>query len=512
MSINSTHPDFDEVADDYRQMEETFIGQRKVKEMKTRYLRATSSMVIDGALKAQEPGYGNYLAYLDRAIFPEIVSQAVATMTGLLNKDLWHIELPPEMQGLMLNATRQGETLHQLLRRIHVNQLIYGRIGLLVDTAPDRELPFFVTYDARAIINWDDDRDYSTGSDRLNFVVTEEIKRLSEGIGSWAWTDQEVHRAFILDEGVYKTYTEMDQIAGETVVPTYRGRTLNYIPWTFINATDLEATPGYIPLLGTSNAALAIYQAEADFRQSLHMLGQSTLVLTGVSPGGELDDGEPMRVGAGAIIELPEGADAKFIGVGDIGLTEQRIALDELYKRALAEGARLMEQTGSQAESGTALKVRIASKSATLRTIARVSALGLETALKQMASWMGIDGEGIFVTPKVNFADGDLPGTEMLSLVQAKNLGLPISYATMHNYLLQNDVTELPWDKELAEIAAEGEVLEALRRSSFEVASQEDAYQAEADRASVAPTPQQEDTVVQDVEQSISTDDIMLVE
>jgi len=129
-----------------------------------------------------------------------------------------------------------------------------------------------------------------------------------------------------------------------------------------------------------------------------------------------------------------------------------------------------------------------------------------------MASWMGIDGEGIFVTPKVNFADGDLPGTEMLSLVQAKNLGLPISYATMHNYLLQNDVTELPWDKELAEIAAEGEVLEALRRSSFEVASQEDAYQAEADRASVAPTPQQEDTVVQDVEQSISTDDIMLVE
>jgi hypothetical protein len=504
MSIASTHPDFDEVADSYRQMSETFDGQAKVKEMKTRYLRATSSMVIDGALKAQEPGYGAYLAYLDRAIFPEIVSQAVATMTGLLNKDLWHVELPSEMEPILTNATRQGETLHQLLRRIHVNQLLYGRIGLVIDTAPDRDLPFFVTYDARSIINWDDDRDYASGTDRLNFVVTEEIKRMSEGIGSWAWTDQEVHRAFLLEDGIYKTYTEMDQITGETVVPTYRGRSLDYIPWTFIGATDLEATPGFIPLLGTSNAALSIYGAEADFRQSLHMLGQSTLVLTGVAPGSELDDDQPMRVGAGAIIELPEGADAKFIGVGDIGLTEQRMALDELYKRALAEGARLMEQTGSQAESGTALKVRIASKSATLRTIARVSALGLETALKQMADWMGIDGSGIFVTPKVNFADGDLPGTEMLSLVQAKNLGLPISYSTMHNYLLQNDVTELTWDKELAEIAAEGEVLEALRSSSFDVAARAEQV-AHEETVAEAQTPNEDE--VEDVEQSVPAEE-----
>jgi len=480
MTIKNTHPEYNKVVADLIQMADCYAGQRVIKEAGVKYLRATSSMVIDGALKAQQPGYDAYLAYKDRAIFPEVVQQAAGTMTGILNKDIWSVELPSEMEPILENATRQGETLHQLLRRMHEAQLVYGRIGLLVDTAPDRELPFFVTYDAKSIINWSDRRDYTQGNDSLDFVITEEIEQINEGIGSYAWVDQEVHRALFLDEaGRYSTHTEMDQLQSEVVVPTFRGKSLDFVPFSFVNASDLEATPGIIPLLGSSNAALSIYQGEADLRQTIHHLGQETLVIIGVAPGSELDDDQPTRIGAGAIIELPEGADAKFIGISGVGLTEQRMALEDDYKRAMSEGSRLLENTSSQAESGEALKVRVAAKTTTLRSIARTSALGLETALKQMARWMGADESAVRVIPVTDFTEDSLAPQEMLNLMQAKAEGLPMSYSSIHEYLVKHDVAEKRFDDELAEIAAEGAVLESIRKSSMVVASEE----AQAERA-----------------------------
>ncbi len=505
MGINSTHPDYDKVVEDYIQMADVYAGSRVVKEKGVKYLRATSSMVIDGALKAQEPGYSAYLAYKDRAVFPNVVQQAASTMAGILSKDLWTIELPSEMEPLLDNATRQGETLHQLLRRIHEAQLVYGRMGILLDTAPDRDLPFFVTYDARSIINWDDSRDYGRGMDSLNFVVTEEVKQVNQGIGSFAWVDQEVHRALFLDEaGQYSTQTEEDQIASEIVTPTFRGKALDFVPFTFINASDLEATPGVIPLLSSSEAALTIYQSEADFRQTLHQLGQETLVITGIAPGSELDDDQPTRIGAGAIIELPEGSDAKFIGLSGVGLTEQRMALEDDYKRAMSEGSRLLENTSSQAESGEALKVRVAAKTTTLRSIARTSALGLETALKQMARWVGADADAVRVIPVTDFTEDRLPPQEIMNLMEAKAAGLPMSYSSIHEYLVKHDVAEKRFDDEIAEIAAEGNVLDAIRKSSLTVASEE----AQADRAAETAEVQAEAAAAQqDNNEQTSTDE-----
>ena len=498
MGIDSTHPDYDAVVADYIQMADVYSGSRAVKEKGVRYLRATSSQVIDGALQAREPGYSAYLAYKDRAVMPNIVESAASTMAGILNKDLWTVEMPAEMDSLRENATRAGETLHQLLRRIHEAQLVFGRIGLLVDTAPDRDLPFFVTYDARSITNWDDQRDYNQGMDSLNFVVTEEIKHVNEGIGSFSWVEKEVHRALFLDEnGRYSTQTEEDQLASEVITPTYRGKSLDYVPFTFINASDLEATPGNnIPLLSSAEAALTIYQSEADFRQTLHMLGQETLIITGISPGSELDDDEPTRLGAGAIIELPEGADARFIGLSGVGLTEQRMALEDDYKRAHSEGARLLENQSAQAESGEALKVRVAAKTTTLRSIARTSALGLETALKQIAKWMGADESAVRVIPLTDFSEDSLAPQEILNLMQAKDLGLPMSYSSIHEYLVKHDICEKRFDDELAEIAAEESVLDAIRKSSMTVASEEAAADSAAKtaEAQAAVVEQQDNT------------------
>lgn len=470
MSLTSKHPDYDAMTNDWRQMRDTYTGQRAVKDARHLYLPATKSMILDGAYTNQQPGLGVYDAYIRRAVFPDLTAIAAHTMVGLILKDPTQYELPARMESLLDTCTKEGEGLEALHRRVLLNQLVYGRFGLAIDTAEATPLPFFVPFVAESITNWDT-FDWPREVNNLSLVVTCEDVRVrgSEGAAnSYAWTTEQRFRAMELNEaGQYQTYTEQNGDFSEIVVPSYQGRTLDFIPFTFIGAQDLVTTPGAIPLLGISNAALSIYCGEADLRQTLHMIGQDTLVLIGVAEGSEGDDDtEETRVGANAIIELPEGGDAKYIGVNGEGLTEQRLVLDDDYKRAAAEGSRLLENTAAQAESGEALKVRVAAKTTTLTTVAITAAAGLQAALRQMARWMGEDPMSVRIEPNTDFVEDSLPPQEVTRLMEAKENGLPLSYETIHWYLRNDDYTPFTFEEELARIRSEqGETTELLKGS-----------------------------------------------
>jgi len=488
MSIENTHPDYDAIADDLRQMRDTHAGQRTVKAAAGLYLPATAAQVLDGAANAIEPGYSAYKSYLSRAIFPEHVEEALRTMVGILNREPAEISVPARLEGILENCTRQNESIHQLIRRIHEAQLLYGRLGLMLDV-DDSNLPHIVTYSAESMINWDDARAYEAGRDQLSFVVTAEDAwvRGAEGNSTFDWNVETRYRAIYLNEnGQYATFTEQEGTQSPEVVPTFGGKPLDFVPFTFIGANDLIATPGPIPLLGISNAALAIYRGEADFRQTLHMLGQDTLVMTGVAPGTDLDEDEPTRIGSGAKIELPEGGDAKFIGISSAGLPEQRRALEDDYKRSIAMGSRLLENTTSQAESGEALRIRVAAKTTTLHSVAMTSAAGLERILKQMAVWVGADPSEVRVSPNTDFVEDAASPEQALKLVEARNSGLPISLRSIHEWASKNEFTQKSWDEELALMTEDAQYVQAIQEGAPAV------VEAPTEEVQVAEEPQAE--------------------
>ena len=125
MSLDSTHPEYDAVSADFTQMKDTFAGERVIKEKGITYLRATSSMVADGALSNRQPGLEAYQAYRDRAIFPEVVYNAASAMAGVLGKTQYAIELPKELESIRENATNEGET--QLDRSRNVPSHVDGQ-------------------------------------------------------------------------------------------------------------------------------------------------------------------------------------------------------------------------------------------------------------------------------------------------------------------------------------------------------------------------------------------------
>lgn len=460
MSLKNVHPLYTNTIEDQVLMRDAYLGERVIKNKETTYLPATPGMAIDG-MGIGERGRVAYDAYRSRAVFPDVVSDAVESLIGLLHQKPAAFDLPKAMEPLLDKATVNGEGLQALLRRINEQQLVPGRLGLLVDlpVSPDpaNPMPFIAMYFAEAIRNWDDSSS-AEGADRLSFVVLDETAQVRDPV-SFAWKQQERYRVLQLDalDSKYK----QSLFVGETFDPTLmqpamiRGKTLEEIPFTFVNSKDTLPTPDNPPLLGLGRLALTIYRGEADYRQCLFMQGQDTLVVI----GGVNSDDKDKRVGAGATIEIEQGGDAKYIGVSSSGLAELRQSLENDKRQAAVKSGQLVDAMSAQKESGEALKIRLAAQTASLRQIAMTGAAALERSLKHIALWMGLNADDVKVTPNLEFSDVALNSKELVELITAKTMGAPLAMETIHNVMRERGVTKLTFEEEMALIEDEKPLL-----------------------------------------------------
>ncbi len=473
MPVDSKHPLYVQFLPDWVVMSDTHAGERVIKDAGETYLPATSGQKADGMTTGQ-PGRAAYDAYVLRASFPDVVKSAVDAMLGVMHHKPPVIELPAGMEDMREAATLNGESLELLLRRINENQLLTGRLGLLLDVptgAPVGAKPYIAIYQARSILNWDDGSRQTLVAQNLNLVSLDESE--FDRVMGFEWEFKRKFRVLILGDsetnepagaGVYQVGTFND--SGSTfseaalVTPSIGGRTLDKIPFVFINSKDIVPDPDAPPLLGLARLALTIYRGEADYRQSLFMQGQDTLVVIGAA------EDEKYRVGANAAIGVPTGGDAKFIGADSTGIAEMRMALDGDKARASEKGGQLIDATSRTRESGEALKIRVAARTATLNQIVMAGAFGLQTSLRMAATWRGLDPEAVTVLPNLDFVDDDLDGRTLVEWLTAKQLGAPLSLRSIHDRMRERDLTSMEFEEELAELNKETDLAEGLNATN----------------------------------------------
>jgi hypothetical protein len=449
MALTSKHPCYTEMLPDWEKVRACASGERAVKEADTLYLPETSGMRLDGMLPGAE-GRARYDAYKLRAVFPNYVRCAVESMIGVMWRKAPVIELPTALEPLRERATRSGESLELLLRRVNEAQLMTGRLGLLADmsdAASPSNFPYLATYEAELITNWNDEFTMD-GREILRFAILDESAY--EMDGNFEWKKVQQHRVLqLLDEGAARVYAagvftaSMGYSEEALIVPEYRGRKLEKIPFVFVNPSDLLPEPSLPPLLGLAELCLTIYRGEADYRQALFMQGQDTLVEEG--------DGQPkaLRTGAGAAIHVPIGGKAYFIGVDSRGLPEMRTALENDRREAREMSAQLLDTASRAKESGEALKTRIAAQTVTLNSIARTGAAGLQEILRTVAEWVGANPEQVNVYPNLDFSEGGLTPREYVDLMTAKQSGLPLSDQSIHERLREDEYTALEFAEEM---------------------------------------------------------------
>jgi len=463
MALSNKHPEYSTFLEDWLLMRDCYRGERVIKDKGQIYLPATIGMQSDG-MNVGQVGYMAYEAYKQRALFHDYVKEAVQSMIGMMHCKPPIIKLPAAMEPMRERATVEGDSLVNLLRFINEEQLITGRVGIMLDLPSNpregKAMPYFARYRAETIINWDDGANEELTLPKLNLVVLDESAY--ERSDDFTWTYKNKWRVLMLGAlnpneatGMYSTgefrddKANLGNLTGETMIrPSIAGNELDEIPFVFINSKDLVTGVDDPPLIGLANIALAIYRGEADYRQNLFMQGQDTLVVAGSAD-------ETFRLGAGATILLPQGGEAKYIGVTAVGLPEQRLALENDKMSASTKSGQMIDTRSKERESGDALKTRIGAQTATLNRIALTGAAGLEQLLKTAAKWLGANPEEVSVRPNLDFADEKLISRSLVELVTAKNMGAPLSRESLHNLMRDKGLTYMEFEEELNKIEEE---------------------------------------------------------
>lgn len=480
MALSSKHPTYDSRFPDWKLMRDSYLGERTIKSKGLEYLPATSLMESRG-MTSGRIGFKMYEAYKMRAVYHDIVKPALEAMIGVMHRKPASIEVPPKLEKMLERITFNGEDAQTLLQRINEQQALMGRIGLMLDVATGAKanaLPYVVSYSAESATNWDTNKvSDETGERALQFVVLNESGfERTQGL---TWNQITRYRVLCMADKCADIFPGIEALgpvyvaghvkASENIGPAdfkkfeLAGQNLESIPFVFIGPRDLSPEPDMPQLLSLARIALAIYRGEADYRQSLFMQGQQTLVIKGaqVAPSGAaIDPKTPqtsnVEVGANATIDLPIGGDAKYIGADAGGLKALASAIEDDKRQAAHLGASLLDQKGNAAESGDALQIRSAARTSSLTTMAKAGAEGLRQILRSAAELVGEDPDKVKVEPNLDFGDGEVATLDLVNLMTAKMLGAPISKKTVHWWMSQKDFTPLTLDEELTAIDEEG--------------------------------------------------------
>jgi hypothetical protein len=465
-ALSNKNPYYVQREIDWVMARDSYGGERYIKEKSEEYLPATNAMVADG-MDFNQIGWNAYQAYRARAVYPEIVRPSLMSMLGVMHRKPPTINLPAKLEPLRDRATFNGESLNWLLQKINEQQMLMARIGLMLDVADGAKvtaMPYIVTYNAEAIINWDSSK---VGDDKglrqLQLVVLNETD--FERTAGLAWRQMMRYRVLAMAGDVRVSWPDIKAGDNEYVVgdvrhsqdihggdfwaPQLGGRTLNAIPFVFCGPRDLVPEPDIPVVMPLARIALAIYRTEADYRQALYMQGQDTLVVVGQQA--DANAGKT-RVGAFGSIDLPIGGSASYIGAQSSGISDLCTAIENDHKRASQLGAQLLTERGNEAEAAGALGIRVASRTATLTTVANAGAGALQQILRHAAVWVGANPDEVSVIPNLDFAENVANAQDSVYLVTAKNQGMVYSKRSLHGWLARNNFTEITYEEELKEV------------------------------------------------------------
>jgi hypothetical protein len=402
MTVKTLHPSLTaERRLEWQIMRDAMDGETQIKARGQEYLP------MPGGFKAQpDGGTAMYGAYKRRARFPEILAPSVAAMIGIIHGREIKIEMPDAMQFLWESADGQGLPLEAFHRRITREMLVIGGYAILADAPVDGGDPYLIGYSRDAVINWDTD-----------WFVLDETGIHREG---FIWAQIERYRQLGLTGRAYEQMLyEGETLEGEEIIVRGRGgQVLPRIPFAIGNARDLSPRIEAPPLIGVARAALAMYQLSADYRHQLFMSGQETLVA--------LNGPAPKAVGAGVVHQMNgDGVnppDLKYVSPTCSGIEAHARAMEAERHAAVMAGARLMEQTTGQ-ESGEARRLRFASETATLTSIAQSSSALLERSLRNVAMIMGLPEDGITVEAPTDLLDRTMTPQELQALFGVYSAG-----------------------------------------------------------------------------------------
>jgi hypothetical protein len=348
-----------------------------------------------------------YAEYKLRAMFYGATGRTLKGMIGEVFRRDSTYDMPDKLKELLPNVDGAGRSAEQVAKKVLKMVLSFGRAGLLADypnmqtpegqTAPttakdliDQNVrPRLICYEPDTIINW---RVMSWGALSLLAVVVlreenlhnedtfEEVfnhqyrvLRLTKDRQYTVeiWRQPSAGAAFTLAEGPY-------------IAKDHNGKPFNQIPFTFVGSEDNSPDPNDPPMDALSSVNLAHYRNSAEYEDSVAIVGQPTLFISGMTEDWAKNvlKGK-VRFGARSVVPLEQGSTAVILQAAPNTLVKE--AMDDKVALMKALGAQLVEEKSVQQTATESMQNGAASTS-----VLGTSAKNTSDALSLGFKWMGM--------------------------------------------------------------------------------------------------------------------------
>ena len=118
------------------------------------------------------------------------------------------------------------------------------------------------------------------------------------------------------------------------------------------------------------------------------------------------------------------------------------------------------------------MSTRFNAQTATLNQMATTAAAGLEKALKQIAVWVGADPEKVKVTPNTEFIDFALDGANFKAIMEAKEMGFPISEESLHALAADRGLTVMDFVTEMKKVEEDRKAAQKRKEEAMKMESE----------------------------------------
>lgn len=378
------HPDYAYWSPHWEMIRDAEIGEVEVKRKGEKYLprQATHD-------KQQ------YLSYLRRAVFYNMTSRTLNALYGTVFRRVPKVNgFNDRLRRASERITKEGMSLHLMVKTAVKEVLAVGRYGMLVDADPDGVgNPYVACYTAENILDWQ--MSEVDGRWVLSRCTLREI--YYDRDGHWApYEYKSRFRVLILEQDedgsiVYSQYVyedrdhatqlpDIDQPPDYIVTPTVRGETLDYIPFVicgpFTNYPDVQKPP----LLDIVTLNYSHYMSYAQLEQALFYTGSPVFTVQNDSSS---DQGE-YQVGPDVVWVLDKDEEAKLLEFNGRGLQHLENAMKNKEGQIASIGGRMMPGSSrGAAESDNSLLMQERNEQTMLLNIADT----VDEAVSQILAW-----------------------------------------------------------------------------------------------------------------------------